>query len=275
MWVRMKKDLVVTSPDNKKLKALKKLTSGEGIKKEGRTLVAGSRLVLETARFFPELCRFLIIHDGCAEESADMGSLIEQFESKEALLILKKGLFNELDTFQTGGPLLEIACPAIPPWDSALKEKGCTLLIPFQDPANVGAVVRSAAAFGVRHIVLLQEAANPFHPKSIRASGGAVFKVLFFRGPSLFEIGASPPCLLSSIVSLDMSGSPIQNFSFPQSFLLLPGMEGRGLPSALRQNAVSIPISSAVESLNAAVAASIALFYWQSCSAIKHIKPGK
>ncbi|MEI6128185.1 MAG: TrmH family RNA methyltransferase, partial [Pseudomonadota bacterium] len=74
----------------------------------------------------------------------------------------------------------------------------------------------------------------------------------------------SPEPLLSTIVSLDMSGAPLHRFFFPEKFLLLPGMEGRGLPAALRQKAVSIPISSAVESLNAAIATSIALFYWQT-----------
>jgi tRNA G18 (ribose-2'-O)-methylase SpoU len=59
-----------------------------------------------------------------------------------------------------------------------------------------------------------------------------------------------------------MSGMPLFEFAFPQSFALLPGMEGPGLPGGLKKNAVSIPMSPKVESLNAAAAAAIALYTW-------------
>ena len=59
--------------------------------------------------------------------------------------------------------------------------RGVRCFVPFQDPENVGAVIRSAVAFGAVPIVLLAEAANPCHPKSIRASGGMVFKANLLR----------------------------------------------------------------------------------------------
>ena len=61
---------------------------------------------------------------------------------------------------------------------------GCTLFVPFQDPENVGAVIRSAAAFGVARVVLLREAAHPFHPRSSRAAGPALFQVPLQVGPA-------------------------------------------------------------------------------------------
>jgi 16S rRNA (guanine527-N7)-methyltransferase len=61
-----------------------------------------------------------------------------------------------------------------------------------------------------------------------------------------------------------MQGEPVTGLAFPERFLLLAGMEGQGLPAGLRPRAVSIPMSGAVESLNAAAALSIALFCWWS-----------
>ena len=132
---------------------------------------------------------------------------------------------------------------------------GCTLLVPFQDPENVGAVIRSAVAFGVAAIIMLHEAANPYHPKSVRASGAVVFRANLLQGPSIHHLPENLP-----IVPLSKEGKKISDFKFPAKFALLPGIEGPGLPDRYRKAGVSIPVSPEVESLNAAVATAIALF---------------
>lgn len=248
---------IISSGDNSTFKALKKRAAAQGIKRTGSTLVAGAKLVTDAVRLLPQQCLRLIIPEGFGQAP----ELVEWFESRRAVVRLKKALFRELDTFQTGFALLELAVPELSDWDRNATTPGCTLALPFQDPVNVGSVVRSALAFGVSRIVLLREAAHPFHPKSIRASAGAVFSARFFRGPALAELAKPLPMPL---VCLDMHGRAIQTFSFPESFLLVPGTEGQGLPEGLRSRAISIPMSSAVQSLNAATAAAIALFYWSS-----------
>ena len=82
----------------------------------------------------------------------------------------------------------------MPDWsDDAPWPDGCTLFIPFQDPENVGAVIRSAAAFGVARVVLLKEAAHPFHPRSSRAAGSALFQVPLYQGPSIRNRSSRKP----------------------------------------------------------------------------------
>ena len=129
--------------------------------------------------------------------------------------------------------------------------------MPFQDPENVGAVIRSAVAFGAAEIVLLAEAANPFHPKSVRASGGAVFRANLLEGPSIQDLPDDLP-----VVPLSKEGKRISDFKFPAKFALLPGIEGPGLPDRFRRSGVAIPISPEVESLNAVAATAVALFTW-------------
>ena len=254
-----KTPIIIASPDNKTFKALCKLTDARGLKKQERTLVSGAKLVREFVSERPDECSSLIISEGF--QSPGMDDVVQQFAGQGNLTVLKQVLFSRLDMFNTAAPLLEVMAPGIPQWDCRLAGQGCTLVLPFQDPVNVGAAARSAAAFGVRQVVLLREAASPFHPKSVRASGGAVFKLSFFRGPALAEI-VQLPDVAPHIVALDMQGTSILQFSFPPQFLLLPGIEGQGLPEELRQQAVSIPMPGAVESLNAATAVSIALFCW-------------
>lgn len=131
-------------------------------------------------------------------------------------------------------------------------------MVPFQDPENVGAVIRSAMAFHVDRIVMLAESANPFHPKAVRTSAGAVFSAPIVQGPCLSEI---PPDL--PMVALSSTGQSLVDLRFPPSFCLLAGMEGPGLPAELRPHAVAIPMAAGVESLNAAVAVGIALYEWR------------
>ena len=164
-----------------------------------------------------------------------------------------------MDTFGTKHPIVLFKIPAPAFWrPEAGLLSGCSLLVPFQDPENVGAVVRSAVAFDVDRIILLAESANPFHPKAVRASAGTVFSARLFQGPSLSGLPRDLP-----VIALAASGQPLAQTRFPQSFCLLTGMEGPGLPSRWRVDTVAIPMAPGVESLNAAVATAIALYEWR------------
>jgi len=126
----------------------------------------------------------------------------------------------------------------------------------------VGAVIRSAAAFGVSEIVMLKEAAHPFLPKSVRVAGSALFRVPLFQGPSLdgFEVSDG-----SVVVTLTPDGNDIGVYRFPDNFCMVSGLEGPGLPENLREaTALAIPMEPGVESINAALATGIALYLWQS-----------
>ena len=169
-------------------------------------------------------------------------------------------LFREIDAFGTNHPVLVVRVPTFPTWSASAPFKGCTLLIAFQDPGNVGAVIRSAAAFGVTNVVVLKEAAHPFHYKSTRAGGSALLRVPIFDGPSIRELGRGA----SPIITLSAGGEDIRKFAFPESFCLLPGLEGPGIPPELRRlKSLSISMERGVESLNAALATGIALYEWQ------------
>ncbi len=252
----------VTSPENKKFKSLKKLLSPKGIRGSGMALISGKKILADVIGDGNIVKDDLIIYDGYAEDDTSFMDLAADFHKRGKLLILKKSLYGELDIFNTGMPLLTVLLPEPAPWHFELDD-GLTLAVPFQDPANVGAVIRSAAGLSVKKVILLQESANPFHPKSIRASGGAVFNITMEKGPSLQELQKITEKEGISLITLDKNGSDIRDFHFPERFILLPGIEGSGLPDQMKKNSVSLPISSSVESYNAAVAAAIAMYEWR------------
>jgi len=182
---------------------------------------------------------------------------------QQRIILLKKALFNEIDVLGNNQPILVIDVPPIAPWD--MNTQGLSLMIPFQDPVNVGAAIRSAVAFGVNNIIICKNAAYPFHPKAIRSSAGAVFQCNLWQGPSLHQPDFME--LSYPIIALDLEGINIYDFTFPKNAVLLAGVEGQGLHSIKNCIRVTIPIQ-VVESLNATVALSIALYEWHKQTTI-------
>ncbi len=250
--VRRHEVTVITSEQNTRYKGLKRLLTGRGVKKAGKGILAGARPIGETLESLPSICLAWITGN-------DRDPPPENAPSGMEWVQLADPLFQELDIFGTRGPLLLVEAREPGSWSPEEGfPPGCTLLIPFQDPENTGAVIRSAAAFGVTQVVLLSESANPFHPKALRASGGAALRVNLRQGPSLASLPGGLPMLALSADGRDMTEAV-----FPSAFGLLAGMEGKGLPPHLRGKAVRIPICPDVESLNAASATAVALYEWR------------
>jgi RNA methyltransferase, TrmH family len=138
-------------------------------------------------------------------------------------------------------------------WAEAPAGPRCVALWGVRDPGNVGAVLRSGLAFGVSCVALGPDTADPWSPKAVRASMGAVFAVPLARSshPSTLP----PP----RIALVARAGTPLRGPAEP--FTLVVGAEREGLPGevveACEQTA-HIPIAS--ESLNAAMATTIALY---------------
>jgi len=243
----------ITSRSNPVFKMFIRLLKGQGVKKHGLTLISGMKQALEVVRDFPEQCEGVI----SGKEALSLGGLPENAPR----YLLSGDLFREVDIHGTGPPILLVRVAPLPLWEAGSRSPGCTLFIPFQDPANVGAVIRCAAAFGVSRAVLLKESAHPFHHKSIRAAGSTVLRVPLFEGPSVGELATTE----FPIITLSAGGGNIADYSFPSSFGLLPGLEGPGLPREVAHfPGLAIPMEPGVESLNAAVATGIALYVWRS-----------
>ncbi len=252
----MKEPVQISSRDNSTFKLLKSLLDSRGIRKHGKALLSGKRIIDEAVSGHPERCVALVTRKGSAIPELSFAGLPKSFVRYQ----LDKKLFDEIDVWNATDYLVLVEIGEFSLWNPTDVREGCTLFIAFQDPSNVGAVIRSAAAFGVSGIVLLDEAAHPFHPKSVRAASGNLFSVPMFKGPSIqdLDVGKLP------LAVLDMEGEDICCFKAPERFGLLCGMEGPGVPEKVKASSeiyrLRIPIEESVESLNATVATSIALF---------------
>jgi TrmH family RNA methyltransferase len=120
-----------------------------------------------------------------------------------------------------------------------------------QDPGNVGTIVRLAAAFDAAGVLLLPGCADPFGPKAIRASAGAILNV------PVAEITAEE--LRGNLFATAMTGQPVDPPA--RDAILVFGNEGTGVSPQILERAtrIAIPMSGRVESLNVASSAAILL----------------
>jgi len=136
------------------------------------------------------------------------------------------------------------------------------LLDGVQDPGNVGTIVRTANAFGIKNIILTGRCADIYNPKTIRATMGAVFKqnIYCMTNFDLTELragGTQFVCAALGEKSKELAEVELRNK------VIAIGSEGIGLSDevlALCDERVMIPISPECESLNAAVAAGILMW---------------
>jgi len=134
----------------------------------------------------------------------------------------------------------------------------CVYLHGVHDPGNVGAILRSAAAFGASCVAFGPGTADPFSPKAVRASMGAVFAVPLARA----EVADLPG---TKIALVPRAGEPLWRstpaYVMSSAKVLMIGAEREGLPGevvAQADHVAHIPIQT--DSLNAAMAATIALY---------------
>jgi TrmH family RNA methyltransferase len=128
----------------------------------------------------------------------------------------------------------------------------CVALWGVHDPGNVGTVLRSAHAFGAASVAIGPDTADPYGPKAVRASRGAIFSVPLARVQSVAELPGERVALVAH------EGQPLRGRA---AATILVGGERTGLPAdvvAACDRTAHIPIAS--ESLNAAMAATIALY---------------
>ncbi|MDO9224889.1 MAG: RNA methyltransferase [Pseudomonadota bacterium] len=246
--------MILTSRANPGYQALRALAEDRRARRQaGATLIDGEHL-LEAALAAGITPRRLVFSAGAlAGHLAAWQARLPEVPS----LVLSDALFASLSPVDSPtGVLAEIAIPVLAE-DSA---NFVVLLEDVQDPGNLGALLRTAAAAGVEQAWLSTACADAWSPKCLRGGQGAHFRVVIRERADLPEVARRFPGVIhaavlgarASLFELDLRGAV--GFAF--------GNEGAGLSEALRSAAspFTIPMSDRVESLNVAAAAAICLF---------------
>lgn len=130
----------------------------------------------------------------------------------------------------------------------------------IQDPGNLGTILRTLAWFGGFRCLLSANSVDPYNPKVLRASMGAIFHVPLEQQVELGEVATR----FTRIACLDMQGQPLRSDTFAQHDCYVFGNEARGVPreqlNAINATAFTIPGTGAIESLNLASAVNLCVY---------------
>lgn len=158
------------------------------------------------------------------------------------------------DVFRLAPSLIPDAAP------SATLILGCAGL---QDPGNLGTILRSAEAFGASGVLCTDGTVSSANPKVARASAGSVFRLPCVKLATIDALAAISEHGLRLAVTSSHKGRPVHEIDLTLPTAIFIGSEGQGVPRAVldaADEAILVPHSPKVESLNAAIAASILLY---------------
>lgn len=255
----------VSSPQNLWVKRLRWLHSRKGRQRFGQFFAEGTRLLEEAQRagWRPERVFYVPQRLRTPRDSALLQGWLKR---KVLCLEMEESLFLQLADTESPQGILAIFPQRLTPLRDLQPTAGSRYLLleGLKDPGNVGTLLRTAQAFGVEAVLFLG-GVDPFNPKAVRASMGAIFQVSLVM-TSLEEFarwrGQAQPSL-ALVASVPRGGEPLPSFSWPFPFVLALGNEVEGLSQELLHLAdarVSIPMFGETESLNVAVAGSVLLY---------------
>lgn len=246
---------IITSLDNSMIKEARSLNDKKFRRFHGKFLVDGEKLVYEAVCGACDVEKLFVD----ASRLADFGYILEKFNGKIVPVTTKvlasisenvtpQGIIAEVVMRETGEFVPDASQPIL-------------VLDRIQDPGNLGTIIRTAAATGFNTIVLI-DTVDPYSPKVVRSSSGGVFYADIFRMTEAEIINFAQKKNIELLVA-DMGGENV--FEKPittKNFALVIGNEGQGVSDTFKEkgHAISLPMKSQMESLNAGVSASVLMY---------------
>lgn len=179
------------------------------------------------------------------------------------VIVLADGLFEKLAATQTSQGVIALVRP--PQWSLDHLVRGRSLVVVLdgvQDPGNAGTIVRAAEAFGASGVMFLKGSVFPYNPKTLRASAGSLFRVPVVHSlEGALARAALEQKRVETYAAMPSAKLTVADADFTRRTAFIIGSEGHGVSGKLRDGALDLRIpTTGVESLNAAMAASILLY---------------
>jgi len=171
--------------------------------------------------------------------------------------------FEKLATTESTQGVMALVKPPVWTLDNIFRARSLVVVLDgLQDPGNAGAIVRAAEAFGATGVVFMKGSAGAWHPKTLRASAGSLFRLpLLDAADAEVVLAAFAQRRVRLFAAVAHNGAPAHEQDLMRPCGIVIGGEARGVSAPFAAASVPIRIAtSGVESLNASIAAAVLLY---------------
>jgi TrmH family RNA methyltransferase len=250
---------IVQSRQNARVKELRAALRKSGKPESGLIALEGQHLVEEALRSNLRITT-IFVRSG----SLSLANSLPLHPHTE-ILELTPDIFASAVTTESPQPIAALAEAPVFTLESILAKPHPLIVVSagLQDPGNLGTIVRSAEAFGAHGIIALPGTVSIWNPKALRASSGSAFRLPVVSATTREVFSALASRKIRTVATTVDRGTPAQELDLTQPIALFIGNEGSGLPPELDSQCdkrITIPSPGPVESLTAAIAASILLY---------------
>jgi TrmH family RNA methyltransferase len=248
----------ITSARNGRFQEIRKAARRGSPTEDGLVVAEGPHLLMEALESEWRVETVVV----AAENVSKYGRLLARIP-KENVIQTPADVFSVVSTTQTSQGILALLRPRAWSWNHLVN--GTILLVVLdgvQDPGNAGTIVRSAEAFGATGAVFLRDTVHVANGKFLRATAGSIFRLPYLSNLTPSELSSFVVESRIHLYALASSSAiSLMDANLQRPCALIVGSEGEGVSGEVLRSsdAISIP-TERVESLNAAIACSIALF---------------
>lgn len=275
------KNEVITSRNNPFVKWAVSLADKKGRADARAFLAEGEKLSFEALECGLPVTH-IIIEEGKLDKNKERLShyLDGEYKGKCELKVVAKSVFEKISTEKAPQGVISIIkyLDFFRKVDIIYKEEffisdneRALFLCSLRDPNNLGSVIRCAAAFGIEHIVLSDDCADVYNPKTVRCAMGSLFKVKITAVSDTVKFVTVAKALGRRVFAAELSerAVAVPEIGLRADDIIMIGNEGHGIPPEISSScngSVYIPISKNTESLNASCAAAVLMWEQSKCN---------
>lgn len=252
---------VITSKDNEIVKNIKKLKEKKYRDQENKFIVEGIKMIKEAILENANIDKIVICEE-CINNGTIDKELLYEIAKEDCVYVTEK-VFNTLTDVTNPQGILATINKQNSEENISYNEDVIVVLDGIQDPGNLGTILRTVDSVGLLQIILSEKTADPYNPKVVRSTMGAIYRVNIVRSNNIIETLKNMKKHKYEITATSLNtNKSIYDIDYRKKVIVI-GNEANGVSNEVMNLAdikVKIPMLGKTESLNAAVATGVILY---------------